>query len=345
MRGLSLILKPLSWLYGLILWARHQLYDRGFFFSKTFDQPIIKIGNLSFGGTGKSPMTICLAKALSSQTMVYILSRGYGRSTRGIQEVLVNSSHNEVGDEPLMMKKSLPECRVFVAEDRVAGIHHINSLTNDKKLIILDDCLQHRRLRGGYEILLTEYSLPFYKDDLFPAGKLRDLKSRSEKVNMVVITKTEDSGPEIAELKEGIKKCTKSPVYHSSLNYLPFQNWFTGIETRIQPKVLAVTAIANPTLFYKEVEKRSFILARFQYHDHYNFSGIDIKQWLDKCRTNEVMQLVMTAKDAVRIIEFRSLFEEAGVEVLVLPVEVYMDSLSWIDFLDRIKAYINQFET
>ncbi len=345
MRGLSLILKPLSWLYGLILWVRNQLYDRGFFFSKTFDQPIIKIGNLSFGGTGKSPMTIYLAKALSNQTMVYILSRGYGRSTKGIQEVLVNSSHNEVGDEPLMMKKSLPDCRVFVSGDRVAGIHHINSLSNDKKLIILDDCLQHRRLRGGYEILLTEYSLPFYKDDLFPAGKLRDLKSRSEKVNMVVITKTEDSGPEIAELKEGIKNYTKSPVYHSSLKYLPYQNWFTGIETQIQPKVLVVTAIANPTLFYKEVEKRSVILARFQYHDHHNFSVDNIRLWMDRCRNHDVMQIVMTAKDAVRIIEFRSLFEESGIEVLVLPVEVCMDPLSWSDFLARINTYINQFET
>lgn len=341
MRGLSLVLKPLSWLYGLILWLRHQFYDRGFFFSKTFDQPIIKIGNLSLGGSGKTPMTIFLAKHLCEINNVYILSRGYGRQSRGIHEVLESSAYRDVGDEPLMMKLKVPNVKIFVSEDRVAGIEYINQIDPKTKVILLDDSLQHRKLSGGYNILLTEYNLPFFKDELLPAGKLRDIKSRAREVDIVVVTKTDDPERPSLEFKMDLEKYTNAQVSYSGIRYLPFKNLFTDKEVELNDRVMAIAAIANPSLFYDHMTTNLFQI--IEYKDHYKFREFDVVEWFKFCKANQILQIIVTEKDAVKLLLFKDLFIKQNIELIVLPIEIYFEYNKEIEILNKLDLYINQY--
>jgi len=342
-RELSLILKPLSWLYGLILRVRHYSYDRGFFFSKTFDQPIIKIGNLSLGGSGKTPMTVYLAKSLSRENNVYILSRGYGRQTKGFHEVLDTSHYLDVGDEPLMMKLKLPNVKIFVSEDRVHGIESINQLDSQKKVILLDDSLQHRRLRGGYSILLTDYNQPFFKDELLPLGKLRDVISRARIVDMVVVTKAEISERSNMDFVLNLEQFTTTKAYFSGIHYLPYKNLITGYEVTLKHQVMAITAIANPSLFYDKIRLSANLFHSIEYKDHYKFREFDVKEWLKLCNSNQIQQIIVTEKDAVKLKDFKDLFLKNEIELVILPIEPYFEPNKEIEILNKIDLYINQY--
>ena len=343
MRGLSLVLKPLSWLYGLILLVRHQFYDRGFFFSQTFHQPVIKIGNLSLGGSGKTPMTIFLAKHYSETHNVYILSRGYGRQSKGFLEVLETSDLINVGDEPLMMKYKLPNVKIFVSEDRVAGIERINQLDSNKKLILLDDSLQHRKLSGGFNILMTEYHLPFFKDELLPIGKLRDLKSRARAADIVVITKTENPEKTNLEFQKELKEITNAQVFYSGIRYLPYKNFITNVEVELKEKVMAIAAIANPRLFYDRIGLSASIIKNKEYRDHYLFIENDVKDWIQYCSTKQIQQIVTTEKDAVKLLIYKDLFIKQNLELVVLPIEPYFGNNDKVEFINKLDLYINQY--
>jgi tetraacyldisaccharide 4'-kinase len=174
-RFISLLLKPLSYGYGLVLKLRHWLYDRGFLASYSFDFPVIVIGNLSLGGSGKTPMTIYLADSLAEKIQTIILSRGYGRVTTGFLEVEQVNQPKKYGDEPCLIKSKNDKTRNFVGEDRVEAIRKIDKLIPGQKVIILDDAFQHRKLKAGLNILLTDFETVFSEDELVPYGKLRDI--------------------------------------------------------------------------------------------------------------------------------------------------------------------------
>lgn len=335
MRILSLLLRPLSWLYGLILWIRHWLYDRGLLYSKSFDQPIIKIGNLSMGGTGKTPMTIFTAEYLSERHNVYILSRGYGGKSRGIQEVRITSLVDEVGDEPLMLKKRLPKVHIFVSNDRVAGIRHINTIDPDRKIVLLDDSLQHRSLAGGLQVLLTDINHIFCVDYLLPAGRLRDLKSRASQVDIIVVSKLKSFTEDTTRADKAILRYSQAPVYHTSLSSMGIKDYLTDDEVFLNPKVVVVSAIANPYTFYQMLQEKTIIKKKYEYRDHYKYTEVDLNEWLIYCQANGITQIVTTEKDAVKMEKFKNKLLTAKVTILVLPIQTVMAENETLDFFQK----------
>ena len=180
---MRLILYPFSVLYAIITNLRNFLFDAGILPSKAFDIPIICIGNLSVGGTGKTPLTAYIISLLNENKMA-ILSRGYGRSTSGYQEVSTESKAENVGDEPLQLKQKHPNALVVVDENRRRAIEKMMKNHPEIDVILFDDGFQHRRVKAGFNILITDYHLPYYKDFLLPMGTLRESKKASERADI-----------------------------------------------------------------------------------------------------------------------------------------------------------------
>ena len=194
---------------------RNLAYDKGWFSSAEFELPIIGVGNLSVGGTGKSPMTEYLIRLVQGQYLPATLSRGYGRSSSGFIEVLPESRAEEVGDEPLQFKCKFPNIPVVVDEDRVHAVQEMLKRKMAFEVLILDDVFQHRKINPGFLILLTSYDAPFYEDHVLPAGNLRESRKGAQRANVVVVTKCPSTLSVEAQehLAEKIKEFTNAPVF------------------------------------------------------------------------------------------------------------------------------------
>jgi tetraacyldisaccharide 4'-kinase len=186
---LKIILSPLSLLYGLIIRFRNFLYDKKYLKTVRFDFPIIAIGNLSVGGTGKTPHTEYLLKLLGNNYKTTVLSRGYMRKSKGYHIATENDDAIMLGDEPLLLKKKYPFAQVCVAEDRLYAIPQIISDLPETQVIFMDDAFQHRAVTPSLSILLTTYSNPYYNDMLLPAGRLREYASGASRADFIVVTK------------------------------------------------------------------------------------------------------------------------------------------------------------
>ncbi|HKJ41513.1 MAG TPA: tetraacyldisaccharide 4'-kinase, partial [Sunxiuqinia sp.] len=190
---LKILLYPISLIYGMVVYIRNSLYDYKIFKSTEFEIPVISIGNITVGGTGKTPHTEYLVELLKKHVNVATLSRGYKRKTKGFRLVETTSQVSEVGDEPLQIKKKFPMVTVAVDENRV---HGINQLLKDEKhtpdAILLDDAFQHRRVTPGINILLIDYNNPIDKDQLLPLGRLRERKYQRRRANIIIYTKCPD---------------------------------------------------------------------------------------------------------------------------------------------------------
>ncbi len=185
----TLLYTPLSWLYGAAIKLRHKLYDMGILRVNHFDIPIICIGNITVGGTGKTPLTELVASHFAKKRKVAILSRGYGRKTKGYLEVMQNSHYRDVGDEPLQIKMKYPNLLVVVCEDRVAGIKKIKELHPDIELIVMDDGFQHRSVEALINIVTVDATRPTMYDKLLPLGNLRDITESFNRAHYFVVTK------------------------------------------------------------------------------------------------------------------------------------------------------------
>ena len=186
---MRLILYPFSVLYAIITNLRNLLFDVGILPSKTFDIPIICIGNLSVGGTGKTPLTSYIISLLE-ENKVAVLSRGYGRSTSGYQKVSTESKAEKVGDESLWLKQKHPNCLVVVDENRKKAIEKIIKNHPEIEVILLDDAFQHRSVKAGFNILITDYNFLYYKNFLLPMGTLRESKESSKRADIIVVSKS-----------------------------------------------------------------------------------------------------------------------------------------------------------
>jgi tetraacyldisaccharide 4'-kinase len=325
-----MLLIPFSWVYGFVLLLRHWLYDVGIFKSVKFELPVIVVGNLSTGGTGKTPQTIYLAKLLASYHPA-LLSRGYGRSSKGFKWVENNSTVTETGDEPLLFKQTLGAIPIAVCEDRVAGIRKIIA---EKKpgVILLDDAYQHRKLVPGFSVLLIDFASLQEPSYLLPAGNQRDLWSRRKKANVVVITKCPETINNIDKnrLVEHINKgCKKSiPVYFSHLKYGEVRRFSGEIVHAKELKnqsVILVTGIARPALLKADLELKTQLIDHHSFSDHYAFTQGD----LESMKKNMAMfasirpLFITTSKDRVRLEPLLSPLEKH--DWLEIPVEIEID--------------------
>jgi len=298
---------PLSLLYGLLMHIRNKLYDNKILSSCEFDVKIISIGNLTAGGTGKSPHTAYITRLLSDYK-VGILSRGYGRKTKGFVLADKNSTSEQIGDEPLMFSRMFPDVPVAVHEDRVMGVSEMVSLNPDIDVILLDDAFQHRRIRPGLSILLTDYYKPYSKNFPFPTGNLREFKSGAKRADLIVITK----GPIVnsplleREYLKRLKIQSNQALFFSFIRHRfpePVLDHPPLTEKSHFTNILLVTGIANPYPLAEYLTKMCSQLTQIPYPDHHKYSLRDIehiqKQYEEIVTKNKI--IVTTEKDLMRL--------------------------------------------
>lgn len=308
MKIVRLILLPFSLVYGSILWLRNVFYNTGFLKSQSVKIKTICVGNISLGGTGKTPHIEYILHLLKNKKTA-VLSRGYGRKTSGTFVVKPNSTAEEIGDEPLQIARKFTETLVVVDEDRLRGIAYIENNFPDIEIVLLDDAFQHRKIKAGLNILLTTFDLPFTKDFYLPTGNLRDHKIRAKQADIIVVTKSPEYLHErkLLILKQSLKKYAQ----HIFLDQILYKNIHSLFDTKpIEEfsKVVLVTGIAKPQFFYKKACEKFEVVKHYKFRDHYQFTTSDLtmfKNFIGSFAPGEIC-ILTTEKDAMRLLHLFS---------------------------------------
>lgn len=340
-------LLPFSWIYGAGAAARNWMYDHQWKRSVSFELPIISVGNLSAGGTGKTPHTEYLIRLLKDQYKTGMLSRGYMRRSGGYRLVEVNDSAESAGDEPLQVKRKFPEVTVAVCEERAIGIPIMLLDDPDLEVIILDDAFQHRRVTPGLNILLTDYSSPFTKDLLLPAGSLRESISNACRAHAIVITKTPPDAGEMAisQLKEELRSQEGQPVFTSGLQYGELYDLLEPSQkvSDLQDwSVLLVTGIASASILETHLRKEAGHVVPMRFADHHLYSESDVKKiiWAAQSLAGKRSMVCTTEKDALRLLPYLNRFKSEGVEIYCIPVEVAFGEKEKMQFDEMVLNFV-----
>lgn len=347
LKSFRILLLPFALVYWLAIAVRNWLFDKKIFRSTSFGLPLICVGNLAVGGTGKSPMVEYIVWLLKGRFRVATLSRGYKRKTKGYALAHKNSTALEIGDEPMQFHLKFPDVPVAVGEERIVAIPQLLHDKPDTEVIILDDAFQHRSIKAGLNILLTDYNNLFTRDFYLPTGDLRDLKSGYKRAEIIVVTKC---NPAIEE--------TEKQQIISEINPLPAQRIFftaieygqayhlisrEGIDIKAHTDVLLVSGIANPRPLEKILEKYTHDYQLMQYSDHHIFTIDDLKDIRKKFgeMESENKIILTTEKDAVRLMKFRTQLTE--LPLYVIPVRHHFLFNEGEAFDQAITQFINAF--
>jgi tetraacyldisaccharide 4'-kinase len=325
LKSFRILLLPFALLYWLGIGIRNWLYDKNILRSSGFGLPLICVGNLSVGGTGKSPMVEYLVAKLKDQFRVATLSRGYKRKTKGYALAHPGSTALEIGDEPMQFHLKFPDIPVAVGEERLVAIPQLLHDRPETETIILDDAFQHRAVRAGLNILLTDYNNLFTRDFYLPTGDLRDLKSSYKRADLIVVTKCKPRISE-AEKQKIIKEIgpgTGQQVFFTAIGYGAMYHINDNrrvIAPEAKRETLLVTGIADPRPLKKMLEEYSNSYHMLQYNDHHIFTIDDlndIRQKFESLPSPDKI-ILTTEKDAVRLAKFNA---ETGVlPFYVIPV-------------------------
>ena len=317
MQVLKYLFLPLSWLYLLVTSIRNGLYDTGIFKSYTFDVKVICVGNLSVGGTGKSPMIEYLIRHYQHQFEIAVLSRGYKRKTSGFVEVHQDMTADEVGDEPLQFKRKFNSVHVFVDADRKNGIEQIQKLYPNIQLILLDDAFQHRRVKADINILLTTYDKPFYKDFVLPVGRLRESCRGKKRADIIILTKCPKALSEDKKSKiiNNIKPKPHQSVLFSSITYsdkIYSQNQV--LDFKDLNDFHLITGIANPKPLLNYLNQNGKTFEHQNFPDHHQFTSQELENF-----QNLTKPILTTEKDYTRLVDY------LDKDLFYLPIEVELD--------------------
>lgn len=347
--------------YYLTLKLRHALYDKGIIKSSTCEVPGICVGNIAAGGTGKTPHTEMILKTLLESdewgaTNIAVLSRGHKRSSKGFQQVEMNGSASFYGDESVQIKKKFPQVTVAVDRSRVEGcgfLCHPDTIATSKAgrkcknpdlapadIVVLDDAFQHRRLKAHFNIILTDYNRPIYKDHLLPFGRLRDLPERLHQADIIIITKcptymdgwdkiqcaekmgikgydidtcmgTDRKGKKVTVLFSCISYCPLTPVYpEGDLHYIHSK------------KLILFSGIAKDTPLKKYLGDLYKVVSHFKFNDHHKFSLLDIHRICRAARRCPTAVIATTEKDSQRILDSKKVPEAIRKRLFQVPIEV-----------------------
>jgi tetraacyldisaccharide 4'-kinase len=321
MRWWQLFLFPFALLYHMVTALRNHLYNIGYKPSFRFEANVIAVGNLSVGGTGKTPMVQYLVRNMLLKRRVAVLSRGYGRKTSGFKIVSAADDVADAGDEAVMIKSQFPEITVAVGEERVMAIPEL--LANDEKTeaIILDDAYQHRSVVPSFSILLTTYQHPFYNDYVLPMGFLREARIGAKRADVIVVSKcpSEISREEKEEIDSQIRVYAgECQVFFTGIKYGTPVTLKGNTELVEGDRVVAVSAIADEKLFEEKLSDKFSCIKAFRYRDHYRFPDHTITM-LDEYATSNDAAIVLTEKDAVKWMPHA---ERLTSRVFILPVKV-----------------------
>lgn len=325
LRSFRYLLFPFSLIYGAIIWLRNILFDKDILSSATFNFPVICVGNLAVGGTGKTPMVEYLIRLLKDQYKTATLSRGYKRKTSGFAIADESTTALEIGDEPMQFHNKFPAITVSVGEERLVAIPQLLQDRPSTQVIILDDAFQHRTVKAGLNIVLTAYNNLYTRDLLLPAGDLRDVKSSIKRADIIVVTKCNFSMT-VAEKGKIIKEINPLPtqsIFFTAIHYTEPAHLFNGSTTSIQSDtaVLLISGIANPRPLKDYLNAKVSSYDMLRYPDHHIFDSndlVDIKKQFEKITAlNKI--ILTTEKDGVRLVKFEA--ELKDFPVYVLPIE------------------------
>ncbi len=347
LRSFRYLLFPFSLIYGAAVWMRNRLFDKTILKSSGFNFPIICVGNLAAGGTGKTPMTEYLLRLLKKDFKTATLSRGYKRKTTGFAIANEQTTALEIGDEPMQFHQKFPDVVVAVGEERLVAIPQLLHERPETEVIILDDAFQHRQVQAGLNILLTDYSDLYTRDLMLPAGNLRDARSSSARADIIVVTKCPAAitKEEKRKIIDEIDPTDQQQVFFTTIVYGKPYHLFGRQELELAQDfaVLLVCGIANPAPLKTYLTDTVHTYDLLRYADHHIFHTNDlrdIKQQFEKLKAGKKIVLT-TEKDAVRLEKFVA--ELRDFPIYVIPVEHAFLFAEEDAFRSRINAFIKSF--
>lgn len=327
LRSFRLVLFPFAILFGLILRVRNLLYDKGYIKSTHFNLPIINVGNISVGGTGKSPMVEFLIDQLKTSYAIATLSRGYKRRTKGYLLADKTTTAVELGDEPMQFHLKHPDIAVAVGEERIVAVPQLLYDKPNTQVIILDDAFQHRAITAGFSIILTNYDDLYTRDFYLPTGDLRDNPSSAKRADCIIVTKcpADLTKAQADTITKEIKPLPHQHVFFTSIQYGEPYHILTqeNIHLNKEMEVLLICGIANPKPLTNYIMDHAFTYEAMYYHDHHIFTIDELREM--RARFAKIRQekkiMLTTEKDAVRLIKFNE--ELASMPLYVLPITVH----------------------
>lgn len=344
---LKIILLPLSLVYGFITGIRNFFFNTGILKSESFSVPVICVGNISVGGTGKTPHTEMLIAELSKDFRVACLSRGYKRRTSGFVLAGPHSTADEIGDEPLQIKNKFPDITVACDANRVRGIEKLLALSPRPEVIVLDDAFQHRYVRAGKNIVLTDYNHPCYKDYLLPAGRLRETPGALKRADYIIVTKCPSNLTPLEKriISKHLKLKPYQKLFFSGMQYGPIRR-LSGNEPapslNARSSLLCVTGIARPEPYIEYLKQFTLNITILKYPDHHHFSVRDIRniQTLFEEIYNPEKYIFTTEKDATRLRSCR-LPEDIKRNICYIPIEPVFVNKKEI-LIQELKDYVTK---
>jgi tetraacyldisaccharide 4'-kinase len=350
----NILLYPVSLLYGLITGFRNLLYDSGILPSVEFPFPVICVGNITVGGTGKTPHTEYIAALLKENFKVATLSRGYKRKTRDFRIASSSALVSDIGDEPMQIFRNFPDVLVTVDRNRVHGVKRILQENPETEVIILDDGFQHRRITPGFSILLSDFERLIVRDHMMPYGNLRESKGNMRRADMILITKSPENISPI-QRRLIVKEINKSPyqnLYFTTFRYKPpvpvFKNCNEGTQSDISEGtgcgIVLITGIANPLPLKEYLQKSFNEIIHLSFPDHHNFSEKDLLNIFSKYNNlkSATKYLFTTEKDAVRLREFTNIAEPIRSAFYYVPIGIHFLNEDKDEFDNLIIDYVRK---
>lgn len=351
-------LLPFSALYGMAVWLRNKLFDWDILKSRSFQIPVICVGNITVGGTGKTPHTEYLIRLLKDEFSVCVLSRGYKRKLKGfVMAEKGKSTIEDIGDEPFQMWQKFPDINVAADSDRCNGIDNLIAKAGNrdkKQVIVLDDAYQHRYLKAGMYILLIDYNRRISHDTLLPAGRLREPASGKSRADIIIVSKCPESltSEKMDRLRSEISPTAEQEVFFTYMKYGNLYRIFRqGNSDEMRPEdispdihILLLTGIASPKAITEELGRYTQKITSMVFADHHNFSHED----MDNLKHNFMSMpegkriIVTTEKDAARLIFHPNLDDKLKPYIYALPVEVSFLNNETIKFNQKITEYVRK---
>ena len=343
-------LLPLSWVYGLVVKARNLMFDIGVLKSRSFQVPVISVGNLTVGGTGKTPHVEYLIELLHKKFKVAVLSRGYKRKNSGYLVADEHTTVHDIGDEPFQMKQKFKDITVAVDKKRCHGIDQLTESDKHLDVILLDDAFQHRYVKPGVNILLVDYHRLIIYDKLLPAGRLREPLTGKNRADIVIVTKCpKDLKPmEYRVITKAMDLFPYQQLYFTTIEYKPLQAIFGNKQRSLDTlasneNVLLLSGIASPKQILHDLKPITQNVTPITFGDHHQFKQKDIERINQTFAKLPVPKLVITTeKDAVRLNAVNGLSDEVKNNIYVLPIEIQFMQEQENMFNENIIGYVRK---
>jgi len=347
----NIVFYVFSLIYGGLTAIRNGLFDWGILNQRSFDLPVISIGNLAVGGTGKTPHTEFIIQQLSKNFKIAVLSRGYKRATKGFVLADKNCTAKTIGDEPYQLFGKFPAITVAVDEKRVRGVEQLLKQKPDTELILLDDAFQHRHIKPGLSVLLTDFSKLYTDDFMLPYGSLREYPKNSNRANMIIVTKCPENikAEDSKTIADKLKPAEHQSLFFSTFDHGKIHPVYPDIigkpatEINNTTSVLLLTGIENPQPMLEWVQKKTLRVTTKFFPDHHDFSVndiTDIEQDLAVLKDDKF--ILTTEKDAARLKSNPYLTAAIKENLYTLPLEVKILNNEQNTFIQKIQDYVSK---